>query len=101
MVRSLVLHQITVMDLLPLDFVGLAGLSGCDRISVFTNSPDVILPGQTAPFDFPAIGLAQKREALDLLTHLGLSVAGVEYFPVAPGVDSPKGSSFSSSSIGV
>lgn len=87
MARSLVLHQITVMDLLPLDFLRLAAGSGCDMVSVFTNSPDVILPGQSALFDFPAIGVTQKREACHMLADHGLAVAGVEYFPVVPGVD--------------
>lgn len=64
MPRSLVLHQITVMDLPVLDFVRMAGGSGCDAISLFTNSPDVILPGQSARFGFPAITGLHKREAL-------------------------------------
>lgn len=87
MPRSLVLHQITVMDLPALEFVRIAGGSGCDAISLFTNSPDVILPGQSARFDFPAITSLHKREALSLLAGQGLTVSGVEYFPLVPGVD--------------
>lgn len=87
MPRPLVMHQITAMDLEPMNFVRLVGEIGCDRISMFTNSPDVILPGQTVSFDFPSISLAQKHETHALLTGLGIKLDGIEYFPITANVD--------------
>ncbi|MCB2080057.1 MAG: sugar phosphate isomerase/epimerase [Novosphingobium sp.] len=87
MQRPLVLHQITAMDVAPLEFVRLAAGAGSDRVSVFTNCPDVILPGQTAKLAFPTITQAEKADMLAIMADTGIGVAGVEYFPIVPGLD--------------
>jgi sugar phosphate isomerase/epimerase len=87
MSRALVLHQITAMDVEPLDFVRLAAAAGSAQVSVFTNCPDVILPGQTAKLSFPTIAPQARSEMLGIMAETGIGVAGVEYFPVVPGLD--------------
>jgi sugar phosphate isomerase/epimerase len=87
MTRPLVLHQITAMDVAPPDFARMTAEVGCDRISVFTNCPDMILPGQSAPLAFPTIGPEMKREMLAALSDSGVGVDGVEYFPIVEGLD--------------
>jgi sugar phosphate isomerase/epimerase len=85
--RTLVLHQITAMDVPPPDFARMAAEAGCDQISVFTNCPDAILPGQSARLDFPTITEAMKRDMRAALADHGVRVNGVEYFPVLADLD--------------
>ena len=84
MERPLVLHQINAMDVAPPAFVRVAAEAGCEAISVFTNCPNLVLPGQTARLDFPTISPRMKFEMLDALAGNGVEVAGVEYFPIVP-----------------
>lgn len=65
----------------------MAAEAGCDQISVFTNCPDAILPGQTAPLNFPTITAGMKRQIQSALADNGIRVNGVEYFPILAGVD--------------
>lgn len=87
MKRQLVLHQITAMDVTPPLFARMAAEAGCDQISVFTNCPQVILPGQSARLDFPTITPEIQRDMHNALSDHGVSVNGVEYFPILGGVD--------------
>jgi hypothetical protein len=87
MARALVLHQTTAMDVSPPAFARLAAEAGCDRISVFTNCPAAVLPGQAARLDFPAITPGTKREMQTALAESGVAVCGVEYFPILADVD--------------
>jgi sugar phosphate isomerase/epimerase len=85
--RALVLHQITAMDVPPPEFARLAADAGCDQISVFTNCPDAVLPGQSAKLNFPAIAPQARREMLAELADCGVRINGVEYFPVLADLD--------------
>lgn len=85
--RPLVLHQITAMDVPPPEFARMAAEAGCDQISVFTNCPDVILPGQSARLDFPTISALMLREMRAAFADNGVRVNGVEYFPILADVD--------------
>jgi sugar phosphate isomerase/epimerase len=87
MTRSLVLHQITAMDVAPPDFARMAAEAGCGQISVFTNCPDAVLPGQSARLDFPTITPQIKQAMRTALADNGVKVAGVEYFPILPDHD--------------
>lgn len=87
MTRTLVLHQITAMDVPPPDFARMASDAGCEQISVFTNCPDAVLPGQTARLNFPTITPEMMREMEVVLADTGVRVNGVEYFPVLPDGD--------------
>lgn len=87
MERTLVLHQITAMDVAPPEFARMAAEAGCDQISVFTNCPDAVLPGQTARLDFPTITPQMKREMQAALADHGVRINGVEYFPILADFD--------------
>lgn len=77
----------TAMDVAPVEFIRLAGQSGCDAVSVFTSCPAAILPGQASPLRFPTITPAMRRDVQAALVSSGTSVNGVEYFPVVAGLD--------------
>lgn len=72
-VRPLGLHQITAMELAPVDFVEVAIGAGCDGISVFTFSPNPV---------FPTVTHSMKHEMQAKLAANGVSVLGVEFFPI-------------------
>ena len=44
--RPLVLHQVTAMDVGPLELIDIAAASGCEQVSVFTYAPQAVLPGK-------------------------------------------------------
>lgn len=87
MQRTLVLHQITAMDVAPPAFARMAAEADCNQISVFTNCPETILPGQSAQLDFPTITRQMKREMQAALADHGVRINGVEYFPILADLD--------------
>ena len=87
MSRPLVLHQVTVMDVSPADLVQLAAENGCDQVSIFTCSPQTIMPGLESPLVFPTVTEDTKQDFLQRLRDRGVTVSGVEYFPILPDID--------------
>jgi sugar phosphate isomerase/epimerase len=85
--RPLGLHQVTVIDVDPLELLRIAGASGCSHVSVFTYVPQRILPGQKAQLSFPIVTQDLKRSFVEQLTEQGLAVAGAEFFPLTAEVD--------------
>ncbi|RZI59732.1 MAG: sugar phosphate isomerase/epimerase, partial [Zymomonas sp.] len=69
------------------DLVRFAAEAGCQAVSVFTNCPDAVLPGQSKRLEFPTITSAAKREMQGALAQYGVKVVGVEYFPILPDLD--------------
>lgn len=85
--RPIGLHQITVMDVEPLQFAELARSAGCDRISIFTYAPKAVLPGQKSRFLFPTVTRDMQDAMRKRLATHGIAVMGVEYFPITADAD--------------
>jgi sugar phosphate isomerase/epimerase len=85
--RPIGLHQISVMDADPLEFVDVAAAAGCDRISIFTFSPVPVLPGQKSRFLFPTVTREMQHAMRQRLVAQGVAVMGVEYFPITGDAD--------------
>ena len=87
MPRPLGLHQLTAMDIGPLELIETAAACGYEQVSLFTNAPVVPIAGQEGKFTFPTVTPQMQREAtLRLDTH-GLSVVSAEFFLLRPEVD--------------
>ena len=53
--RTLGLHQITAMDVGPLELIEIAATCGYEAVSLFTNAPHVPIEGQEGKFVFPTV----------------------------------------------
>lgn len=80
MIRPLGLHQLTAMDLTPVELVEEAAAAGYAHVSLFTNNPIVPLKGQEGKFVFPLVGAGNKRAVIESLGAHDLSVINAEFF---------------------
>ncbi len=87
MARPIGLHQVTVMDVDPLQLVDIAAAADCDRISVFTFSPKPVLPGQKARLLFPTVTREMQHAMRERLAAHGVAALGVEFFPITADAD--------------
>jgi sugar phosphate isomerase/epimerase len=85
--RPIGLHQMTAMDVDPLQFVEIAASAGCDRISIFTFSPQPVLPGQRSRLLFPTLTREMQLGMQQSLVAHGIAVIGVEFFPITADVN--------------
>jgi sugar phosphate isomerase/epimerase len=85
--RPIGLHQVPVLDVDPLQLVEIAAATGCDRVSVFTFSPQPVLPGQKSRFLFPTVTREMQREMQQRLAARGVAAMGVEFFPITADAD--------------
>jgi sugar phosphate isomerase/epimerase len=86
--RPLALHQLTVLDVSPLELVSLASAAGCQRIVTWVHDPVDPFPGKGWPqFHFPSITPATKSEMKQRLSDNGIELANIEMFPIAEGID--------------
>jgi sugar phosphate isomerase/epimerase len=85
--RPLGLHQLTAMDLDPLEFVRVAAACGYDHVSLFTNRPRVPLEGHESTFVFPTVTREMTDELKPLLADSGLDVVNAEFFLMRPDID--------------
>ena len=88
MERPLGLHQLSALDLSPVQLVEAAGEIGYRQVSLFTNAPMAKPPaGQEWKFLFPTVTEETRQEVLSRLSAYGLSVVNAEFFLMRPGVD--------------
>ncbi len=87
MPRPLGLHQLSAMDIGPLELIETAAVCGYDQVSLFTNAPVVPIAGQEGKFTFPTVTQEMAREAMQRLDAHGLSVVNAEFFLMRPDVD--------------
>lgn len=79
MLRSLALHQTTVLQCSPLELVSIAADTGCDGVCVFVHVP--ANPGAGRPA-FPRVTRAMLPEMRARLRDTGIRVSNLEYFPL-------------------
>jgi sugar phosphate isomerase/epimerase len=81
MKTTIALHQLTVMELGPMELADMAAATGCERVCVFANWP------KGMPIELPAFPGALKRDFLAKLADLGLTVGGADFYPVLGDLD--------------
>ncbi|MGE3692736.1 MAG: sugar phosphate isomerase/epimerase family protein [Novosphingobium sp.] len=87
MPRPIGLHQLSAMDLSPLDLIDVAAQCGYGQVSLFTNAPVVPIEGQEGKFAFPTVTPAMAGEVQARLAAHGLDVVNAEFFLMRPDVD--------------
>jgi sugar phosphate isomerase/epimerase len=87
MPRPLGLHQLSAMDISPLELIEVAAQCGYEAVSLFTNAPVVPIAGQEGKFTFPTVTAEMKGEVLAHLAAHGLAVVNAEFFLMRPDVD--------------
>ena len=87
MPRPIGLHQITAMDIGPVELIETAAASGYDQVSLFTNAPMVPIEGQEGKFRFPTVTPELQREVIERLDAHGLGVVNAEFFLMGSDVD--------------
>jgi sugar phosphate isomerase/epimerase len=86
--RPLALHQLTALDVNPLELVSLAAATGCQRIVTWVHDPVDPFPGKGWPqFHFPTVTPGTKAEMKLRLADNGIELANIEMFPIAPDVE--------------
>ena len=87
MPRPLGLHQLTLMDVGPLELIEIAAACGYQHVSLFTNAPVVPIAGQEGKFQFPTVTPELKGDVLARLGSHGLDVINAEFFLMRSDVD--------------
>ncbi len=87
MARPLGLHQLTAMDVGPLELIEIAAVCGYAAVSLFTNAPHVPIAGQEGKFVFPTVPPAMEREVRLRLDAHGLVMINAEFFLLKPDLD--------------
>lgn len=87
MARLLGLHQLSAMDISPLDLIEVAASCGYGAVSLFTNAPVVPIAGQEGKFTFPTVTAQMKGEVRARLAAHGLEVINAEFFLLRPDAD--------------
>lgn len=85
--RALGLHQLTAMDVGPLELIEIAATCGYEAVSLFTNAPHVPIEGQEGKFVFPTVTQAMEFEVRERLDAHGLAMVNAEFFLLKPDVD--------------
>jgi len=87
-IRTLGLHQITVMEADPIALIEIARGAGYGEVCVFTHIPAI---GSTEANGkkphFPLVTEANKQDVLAALDNRGIRVANAEFFSIFEGVD--------------
>lgn len=78
--RPLGLHQLTAMDVSPLELIEIAASCGYGTVSLFTHAPHVPIAGQEGKFVFPTVSPAMAREVRERLDAHGLAMINAEFF---------------------
>ncbi|MCK9563669.1 MAG: sugar phosphate isomerase/epimerase [Bacteroidales bacterium] len=86
MKRPLGLHQLSAMDVSPVDLVDIAAHAGYRTVSLFTNAPVVPLGEQSSKFVFPTVTPDNKHEVMGRLATHGIDVLNAEFFLMRPDV---------------
>lgn len=86
--RQIVLHQFNAPDASLVDLIAMASANGCDRVSIFGFNGASVLPPRNASLAYPqAVTPQNKREVMQALSDHGVTLDGIEFFPITAEVD--------------
>ena len=85
--RPLGLHQLSAMDVGPLELIEIAAECGYGAVSLFTHAPHVPIEGQEGKFVFPTVTPALAHEVRARLDGHGLAMVNAEFFLLKPDAD--------------
>jgi sugar phosphate isomerase/epimerase len=88
MTRQLIVHQLNATGVSPAEFIRIVAANGVDQVTLFTYDGGDLVPRTNTGLSYPQpVTQANKRETLDALAETGVTVDGVEFFPLTEAVD--------------
>jgi sugar phosphate isomerase/epimerase len=88
MTRELILHQVSAVDVGPLEFLKAAAAVGCKQVSMFTCVPAVLMAALKGQLHLPPpVTQETKRDVLKALADASITVDGIEFFPILTEID--------------
>ena len=88
MSRPIVLHQFNAPETSLVELIGMAGAHGCQAVSIFGFNGATVLPARNASLAYPeAVTAENRREVMRALNDHGVSLDGIEFFPITAEVD--------------
>jgi len=88
MTRQIMLHQLNATGVSPAEFVRIAADCGCGRVTMFAYDGGHVLPRSNTGLSYPTpIDAENKDEVARALTECGVTLDGVEFFPLTADVD--------------
>jgi sugar phosphate isomerase/epimerase len=88
MTRAIILHQLCATGVAPAEFVRLAGDNACSAVTMFAYNGNATLPNSNTGLSYPTpIAAEMKGEVKAALADSGVSLDGVEFFPITGEVD--------------
>jgi sugar phosphate isomerase/epimerase len=84
----LIVHQLNATGISPAEFIRIVAANGCDQVTLFTYDGGDLVPRTNTGLSYPTpVTQANKRETLDALADTGVTVDGIEFFPLTDAVD--------------
>jgi sugar phosphate isomerase/epimerase len=88
MTRPIILHQLCATGVGPAEFVKIAADNDCRNVTIFAYNGNATLPNSNTGLSYPTPVTAESRgEVRRALADNGVSLDGVEFFPVTAEVD--------------
>ncbi|SCW33834.1 Sugar phosphate isomerase/epimerase [Sphingobium faniae] len=79
---DIALHQVTALDIGPLELVDMAADNGCARVCIFTNAPALPTEDGGVDLGFPMVTRTLLPAFQAKLAERGLAVGNIEFFPL-------------------
>jgi sugar phosphate isomerase/epimerase len=88
MTRPIILHQLCATGVDPDEFVRIAADNDCHNVTMFAYNGNATLPNSNTGLSYPMPVAAESKDAVrQALSDGGVSLDGVEFFPITAEVD--------------
>lgn len=86
--RPIVVHQLNATGVTPAEFIRIVARAGCNLVTLFTFDGGDQVPRSNTGLSYPQPVTAEnKAETMAALAETGVSVDGIEFFPLTEDVD--------------
>ncbi len=86
--RPIVVHQLNATGVSPAEFIRIVASTGCNLVTLFTFDGGGVVPRSNTGLSYPQpVTPDNKAETLAALAETGVSVDGIEFFPLTDDVD--------------
>lgn len=86
--RPIVVHQLNATGASPAEFIRIVAATGCKLVTLFTFDGGGVVPRTNTGLSYPEpVTQENKAETLAALGETGVSVDGIEFFPLTEDVD--------------
>ncbi len=86
--RPIVVHQLNATGVSPAEFIRIVAATGCNLVTLFTFDGGDLVPRTNTGLSYPQpVTPENKAETLAALAETGVSVDGIEFFPLTEDVN--------------